>query len=181
MLFSSQNVFLHSDYAMQQSLVIRPMTAADIETVVSLYCEVMDSTYVSFSELAEGKANAFFEISPRAGEIFRAQLVDFLSDPKHGFFAAFIGDEVVGFALASLRTAEAGHVECWLDDLGVRSSWRRRGIAKALVAEVFAWGAQERSEYFLLESGVLNESAHGLFRALGFRPLAFVFMREGRS
>lgn len=164
---------------MQEPLVIRPMIAADVDAVALLYGNVIDSAYVSFSELAEGKADVSFRLSSRAEAIFRTQLVKSLSDPLHGFFVAVVDDDVVGFALASLHMTQAGHVECWLDDLGVHPRWRRRGIAKALVAEVFVWGTKGNSQYFLLESGALNESAHGFFRALGFRPLAVVFLREG--
>lgn len=166
---------------MQQQLEIRPMAAADVEAVTALYAEVLDPSYISFSELGEGKADGPSELSAGAPGIFRDQLAALVHSPRHGFFVATIGDEVVGFALGSLHRAEAGHTECWLDDLGVGHKWRRRGVAKALVSRVFVWGAAGNASYYLLESGVRNESAHDLFESLGFRPLSTVFWRGGEK
>lgn len=164
---------------MQQQAAIRRMLAADIEAVVRVYAEVVDSSYISFSELGEGKAETVSQLSARAPAIFREQLVHLADSAQHGFFVATVDHEVVGFALASLHVAEAGHTECWLDDLGVSHKWRGQGIAKDLAAEIFAWGEQENAAYYLLESGVRNESAHHFFEGLGFQPLSMVFWREG--
>ena len=156
------------------------MLNADIDAVTSVYAEVLDPSYISFSELAEGKAEDFSKLSSRAPDIFRQQLAHLFDSADHGFFVATVNDdEVIGFALASLQKTEAGHMECWLDDIGVRPNWRGHGIAKALVAQVFKWGAEGQASYFLLESGVRNESAHNLFEELGFHPLSTVFWRHG--
>lgn len=166
---------------MQQQVTIRRLTGADLDAVTEVYAEVLDPSYISFSELAEGKAEGFSKLSPDAPLIFRRQLAELLDSPGHGFFVAAVDGEVVGFALCSVHTAEAGHAECWLDDIGVRHGWRRHGIAKALAERVFAWGAEANASYFLLESGVRNESAHHLFEGLGFRPLSTVFWRGGQN
>ena len=164
---------------MQQQPVIRHMAAADVEAVATLYAAVLDPSYISFSELGEGKADGPSKLSSGAAGIFREQLTALLHSPCHGFFVAAVDNEVVGFALGSLHRAEAGHTECWLDDLGVGLRWRRRGIAKALVSQIFLWGTAKNASYYLLESGVRNESAHALFESLGFRPLSTVFWRGG--
>jgi ribosomal protein S18 acetylase RimI-like enzyme len=164
---------------MEQIIMIRMMVAADVDVVTSIYAEVLDPSYISFSELAEGKAEAFGQLSEQAALIFRAQLISLLSSPHHGFFVATLADDIVGFALASLHRAGAGHIECWLDDIGVSHKSQRRGIAQALVERVFDWGTKGNAKYFLLESGVENEAAHCLFERLGFRPLSTVFWRAG--
>jgi ribosomal protein S18 acetylase RimI-like enzyme len=164
---------------MPQQVAIRRLTVADVDAVTRVYAEVLEPSYISFSELGEGKAEGFSKLSPNAPLIFREQLVQLLDSPQHGFFVATINDEVVGFALASISTTEGGHQECWLDDLGVSHRQRQRGIAKALVSQVFTWGDEANASYYLLESGVRNESAHHLFESLGFEPLATVFWREG--
>jgi ribosomal protein S18 acetylase RimI-like enzyme len=162
---------------MGQVVTIRAMTSADIDVVTAIYAEVLDPSYISFSELNEGKAESFGKLADRAAAIFREQLVSLLPSSQHGFFVATADDAIVGFALASLHRAEAGHIECWLDDIGVSHRWQRRGIAQALVGQVFEWGAKGNAQYFLLESGVENESAHRLFERLGFQPLSTVFWR----
>ena len=162
-----------------QPYIIRRMVSADIDAVTSDYAEVLDPSYISFSELAEGKATDSFTLSSRASNIFREQLADLFDSSDHGFFVVTVNDEVIGFALASLHKTEAGHMECWLDDIGVRPKWRGHGFARALVSQVFNWGTEGQASYFLLESGVRNESAHHLFEELGFQPLSAVFWRGG--
>jgi GNAT superfamily N-acetyltransferase len=56
--------------------------------------------------------------------------------------------------------------------------WQGNGIGKVLIEQVFDWGKQGKAKYFLLESGLKNESAHHLFEHLGFQPLAVVFWRD---
>jgi GNAT superfamily N-acetyltransferase len=155
------------------------MAASDIIAVAGIYAEILDVTYISFSELKEGKATAPGRLTDRAPEIFRRQLDSHISSARHGFYVALVDDEAVGFVLASLHQADAGHTECWIDDLGVRPAWRRRGIATALVERACRWGAAEGAKYFLLESGVQNESAHRVCRRLGFEPLSVVLWRAG--
>ena len=53
------------------------------------------------------------------------------------FFLAQDGDEIAGVALAFPKDPEFPEM-CWLQSLGVRRSWRRRGIALALLQHVFA-------------------------------------------
>jgi aminoglycoside 6'-N-acetyltransferase I len=166
---------------MLQDSAIRRIVAADVDAVTAIYAEVLDPSYISFSEIGEGKTEGFSKLSPDAPAIFRKQLAALVDSPLHGFFIAEVGGEPAGFALASVHDTEGGFVECWLDDLGVGLSWRRRGVAKALVERVFAWGAEQNASYYLLESGVRNESAHHLFEQLGFRPLATVFWRGGQG
>jgi GNAT superfamily N-acetyltransferase len=163
---------------MQQQAAIRRMVVADIDAVAKVYADVVDPSYISFSELGEGKAETGSKLSPNAPVIFRDQVTNLLDSTHHGFFVATVDDEVVGFALASVHRTEAGHTECWLDDLGVIQRWRKHGIAKALTLQVFVWGAKENAAYYLLESGVRNQSAHHFFESLGFQPLSNVFWRE---
>lgn len=160
---------------MQQAIIVKKMSTADIEPVTSIYAEVLHPSYISFSELAEGKAEGLGKLSDRAIDIFREQLVALLDSDSHGFFVATVGDNIVGFVLASLHQTEAGHIECWVDDIGVRHKWQKNGIGKALVEQALDWGRQSRAKYFLLESGLKNESAHRLFEHLGFQPLSVVF------
>ena len=159
-------------------VLIRPLTATDIETVTNIYAEVLEPSYISYSELGEGKADGFGKLSANASNIFREQLISLLNSPRHGFFVAVINNEITGFALASIHQTEAGHFECWLDDIAVGHKWQRRSIAKGLIIEVLEWGKKNNAKYFLLESGVQNDSAHYLFESFGFQPLSTVFWRD---
>ena len=155
------------------------MGASDVDAVADLYADILGAAYISFSELKEGKATAPGRLTDHAPAIFREQLVSHVSTARHGFYVALAGGEVVGFVLASLHQADAGHTECWIDDIGVRRAWRRRGVATALLEQACRWGTAEGAKYFLLESGVQNRSAHLLCEQLGFEPLSVVLWRAG--
>jgi ribosomal protein S18 acetylase RimI-like enzyme len=166
---------------MEQVIKVREMTPADVDSVVRVYAEVFDASYISFGELETGQAEALGKPSNQAPVIFRQELVDFLNDSQVGLFIASLGVEVIGFAVARLNQTKAGHTECWLDDLGTFPICRRRGVAQALVKHVLNWGTHKGAKYFLLETGVRNEAAHKLFEHLGFHPLALVFWHSGHS
>jgi GNAT superfamily N-acetyltransferase len=158
---------------------IRRMRVSDIETVAQIYADVLEPSYISFSELAEGKAATPGKLSEDATNIFRQQLYLLIGSATHGFFVAVAGNAMIGFALASFQKTPAGHSECWIDDIGVRPELRRHGVGAALMKEVFKWGARMNCRYFLLESGIHNTSAHHLFEQMGFRPLSTVFWHSG--
>jgi ribosomal protein S18 acetylase RimI-like enzyme len=74
------------------------------------------------------------------------------------------GDRPVGFALAKLETPRI----CFLSDLYVRQDARRRGIAKALIGEVAAWGSAKGAEVMTLEVLTTNVDGRALYDGLGF-------------
>ena len=162
---------------MRQDVIIRNMIAEDIDAVAQIYEEVLEPSYISYSELGEGKAKALGELSENAVAIFRGQLQSLLNSTRHAFFVASINRSVVGFACASLHEAQAGHTECWLDDICVSHQWQHQHIGRSLVSKVIEYGIEHNVMHYLLESGVHNASAHHLFESLGFQPLAIVYWR----
>lgn len=162
---------------MRQDLVIRNMGAEDIDAVAKIYEEVLEPSYISYSELGEGKAKALGELSENAVTIFRGQLQSLMNSTRHGFFVASINRSIVGFAFASLHKADAGHTECWLDDICVSCGWQHQNIGRTLVTKVLEYGIEHDAMYYLLESGIHNASAHHLFESLGFQPLSMVYWR----
>lgn len=52
------------------------------------------------------------------------------------WFLALDGDQIAGFSLCQLRTGEDPAMG-WVNSLGVRRPWRRRGVAKALLHHSF--------------------------------------------
>jgi len=164
---------------MEHTIAVKKMTAAEIEPVTSIYAEVFHPGYISFRELAAGLAEGPGKVSDRAIAIFREQLIEMLDSDSYGLFVATVDDTVVGFSLASLHQAEAGHIECWLDDLGIRREWKGRGIGQALMERMLEWGRRGHARYFLADAGLTNEPGHRLVERFGFQPLATVFWRDG--
>jgi mycothiol synthase len=53
------------------------------------------------------------------------------------WFLAMDGDEIAGFSMCQLKTSEDPAMG-WVNSLGVRRPWRRRGLARALLHHSFA-------------------------------------------
>jgi ribosomal protein S18 acetylase RimI-like enzyme len=154
------------------------MAKDDINAVVDIYTQAFNISYVSFGELAAGLADSPSQISVQSSKLFEQELNDLLEDTEAGLFVATLKLEVIGFAVATLHKTQAGHLECWLDDLGTSTKYRRCGAAKALVKHILSWGTEQGAKYFLLESGIHNETAHKLFEYLNFKPIATVFWHD---
>src|SRR5690242_9834417 len=64
----------------------------------------------------------------------------FLSNPDLLTWAAFAGQEVVGFVFCHLlRMRKEPARELLLYEIGVRGDWRRRGVGRRLVAAMVDW------------------------------------------
>jgi len=157
---------------------VREMECADLDKVIEVYEKVYNPSYISFGELSAGKATAPGVPSENAFEVFREELIGLLEDSESGHFVGVVNNEVVGFALASLNPTVAGHIECWLDDLGVEPEYQGKRIGRRLVENVLIWGIEKGAKYTLLESGLNNEDAHRLFHSMGFKELSFVFWKS---
>jgi aminoglycoside 6'-N-acetyltransferase I len=72
--------------------------------------------------------------------------------------------EPIGFALARTEPPRV----CYLSDLYVVPEARRRGVAKALMAEVARWGAERGAETLTLEVLTSNAEARAVYDRLGF-------------
>lgn len=62
-----------------------------------------------------------------------------INDPSYDpsvWFLALDGDEIAGFSLCQIRASEDPAMS-WVNSLGVRRPWRRRGIARALLYHSF--------------------------------------------
>ncbi|HEY6212834.1 MAG TPA: GNAT family N-acetyltransferase [Vicinamibacterales bacterium] len=89
--------------------------------------------------------------------------------------AAFVGMDdsgrPVGFAEASIRPyAEGCHSGrvAYLEGLFVEPHARRRGIGRALVAAVEAWGRAQRCTELGSDTDIANDVSASAHRALGF-------------
>jgi GNAT superfamily N-acetyltransferase len=92
--------------------------------------------------------------------------------PEH-WCVAFEGDEVVGHILNYLAPDDDGSIIGWTEGIGVREPWRRRGIARAMLAwslrRVRDAGARTAALGVDLEN---PNQALELYASLGFRPTA---------
>ena len=78
---------------------------------------------------------------------------------------AFVGEEPVGLALLGRRGARG-----WIHSVGTLPTWRRCGIARAMVAQLIASAAEAGVQKLSLEVITQNIAACRLYESLGFRP-----------
>ena len=78
----------------------------------------------------------------------------------------------IGFVEASKRVdyvnGTSSSPVVFLEELYVEPGWRRKGVARALVAEVERWALAERCSELASDSPLENVVAHAAHRALGF-------------
>jgi GNAT superfamily N-acetyltransferase len=92
--------------------------------------------------------------------------------PEH-WCVAFEGDEIVGHILSYLAPDDDGLIIGWTEGIAVREKWRRRGIARAMLA----WSLRRVRDAGASRAGLgvdlANPSqARTLYESLGFRVSA---------
>ena len=121
--------------------VIRKMTAADIRQVAAIEKELFTQPW---SEQA---------------------FADELNNSTASIVVAQAGEEVVGFA--DMREI-AG--ECYINNVGVRATQRRKGIGRALM-QALENSATDKAEVITLEVRQSNEAAIRLYKSMGYRKV----------
>jgi mycothiol synthase len=83
------------------------------------------------------------------------------------WFVAEVGTEPVGVLLAQVEDGRG-----WVSDLGTRSAWRRRGIARSLLQRAFAEFTKRGLPEAALGVDAGNETgAVALYEGVGMRPI----------
>ncbi len=98
-------------------------------------------------------------------------------------FLAFADAKPAGFAEASIRHDYVDGTEtspvAFLEGIYVLATHRRRGIARALIAEVAAWGRAQGCRELTSNALLDNLDSHALHRAVGFEETErVVFFRR---
>ena len=110
-----------------------------------------------------------FNFAPERPEIF-INYRDASEDPEC-FSLAMVGDEIVGVCLsAEDRTynAENGTKWGWINVLGVRPPYRRKGVGKSLLADGMKWVLERAMNTIYIGVYAKNEKALDLYLSVGF-------------
>src|SRR6185312_10290362 len=97
------------------------------------------------------------------------RLAAYLATPGHLLVVALAGDLVVGQCAGVIHRHPDKPTELYVDEVGTASTHRRRGIARAMLAELFAWGRELGCTEAWLGTELDNIAANGLYR--GYRPI----------
>jgi GNAT superfamily N-acetyltransferase len=111
----------------------------------------------------------------------------FLDDPSTHLWVALADDTVVGFLLAYvLRRRRGDPTQLFVYELGVRSGWRRQGVATRLVRHMLTWARGEGLRRGFVLTGADNAAAIEFYGSLGWRAedetdVVFSFAIEDRG
>lgn len=136
-------------------VAVRVATAEDIGSLVLL----MEEFY----------AESGYQLDTRWATSSFATL---LSKPNWGgAWLALSGGQPIGHAVLSVRyTMEYGGLSGYVDDLFVRPSFRRRGVAHALLDALFADCGVRGCRSVQVEVGGENAAALGVYAKFGLAP-----------
>jgi aminoglycoside 6'-N-acetyltransferase I len=104
----------------------------------------------------------------------RAQAAAFLGDPAHVMVAAIGAGDIVGFASGTVLLHPDKQPAFFVNEVGTRDAWQRRGIARALMARLMEEARAKGCKGIWLGTEPDNTAALGLYRSLGGDEVAFV-------
>lgn len=109
------------------------------------------------------------------GDPFDAQrtvdaLCMLLDHPEYGIVhVATVNGSIAGYIVGSLGLSiEAGGRFLLVDELYIAPTWRRRGLARALLASILPYAQAQRCRIVELEVGWENDRARTWYERLGF-------------
>lgn len=142
---------------------IRPATVADVPALALLQQSVQKMHATAFPE-------RFRSDVPR--EVMEQAVLASLQAPASCWLVAE-GQQPVGYLSADFRERSASWCAaaqsiCYLSGLAVDLSYRRRGIARALVVELQHQAAARQVDSIELDVWAFNEQARQFFVGLGF-------------
>ncbi|MBM3944773.1 MAG: GNAT family N-acetyltransferase [SAR202 cluster bacterium] len=114
-----------------------------------------------------------------------AELNRFVADPRFAAFLAVAPDgRAAGFAEVSLRSDYVEGCDtspvAYLEGIYVRPGFRRRGVARLLVAAAEAWGRSRGCAEFASDADLDNAVSHEMHRRLGFHETGrVVYFKKG--
>jgi len=126
-------------------------------TAVALRLRRLDLSDLDAIEQIETRAYA----TPWSRSMFASEL----AKPASICIGAFEGDELVGYVINS-RYVDAWHVM----NVAVDPDRRRRGVASALLEDLFEQTRDDERRGYTLEVRISNEGAIRLYERLGFEP-----------
>lgn len=91
-------------------------------------------------------------------------LDEYISDPDKTVFYVFEGDEVLG----QIVIRKHWNKFCYIDDIGVRSMARKKGVATMLLEAATKWAKSKDFKGFMLETQDVNLGACKFYIKTGF-------------
>ena len=126
----------------------------------------------TLQRMAAGDEAVFDRIAPDVFDepIDSERLRAYLRTPEHLMVLAIEDHAVVGQCAAVVHKHPDKPDELYIDEVGTASTHLRRGIATAMMEEMFAWGRELGCEDAWLGTELDNVEANGLYEKIKRRP-----------
>jgi ribosomal protein S18 acetylase RimI-like enzyme len=102
------------------------------------------------------------------------RLAAYLADPNNLLLVALADGEVVGQVACVVHRHPDKPTELYVDEVGVTPALHRRGVARRMMDDAFAWGRELGCEEAWVGTESDNEAAIALYRSLGQQPVPIV-------
>lgn len=125
---------------------------------------------ITLKRLTPGDEAVFSNVDPDVFDeaIHPERMQAYLREPGHLMLLALDGDLVVGQCAAVIHRHPDKPTELYIDEVGTAASHLRRGIATAMMEEMFDWGRELGCGEAWLGTEVDNDAANALYRR--FKP-----------
>jgi GNAT superfamily N-acetyltransferase len=149
---------------------IRTVNPSDITRLAALNAEVQELHFASRPD----------EFKPAQVSEIAQWFVQLLQNPSAMLWGAEVDGALVGYVVALVREKPENPFcparKWWdIDQMGVRASYRRAGIGRALVEHVVSEARARGIAGVELNSWAFNQDAHRAFAKMGFVPKAVRF------
>ncbi len=126
---------------------------------------------ISIRRVEAGDDGVFRNIAPDVFDepVSYGRLATYLGYPGHLMVLALEDDLVVGQCAGVIHRHPDKPTELYIDEVGTASTHRRQGIARQMLAEMFAWGRERGCEEAWLGTELDNHAANALYR--GHAPI----------
>lgn len=121
---------------------------------------------VAYHFLDEGTAPLLDQGTVFDGPVRSDQLAAFISDPGHLMILAEHTGRVVGFASGTILLHPDKAAALFINEVGVETDMRRKGIARALIRRLMDEGRARGCSGFWLATETDNAAARALYRSL---------------
>lgn len=141
-----------------------------ITLVRKLYKDCSDQELIKIVEAFNDGFQDHFGFAPETPEVF-IKYRDATEDPEC-FSLAMAADEIVGVCLSAedlVYNSEHGTKWGWINVLGVRPPYRRRGIGRFLLSDGMRWVLERGMDTTYIGVYAKNEKALGMYTAVGFK------------
>ena len=152
---------------------IRKLVESDYDQVIELYTQLDEFHVQARPDCFVHRENV--KIYPKDAFLHN------LAYPGSLDLGAFEGDRLIGFVSATLWEESNMRKDLktvCLDNIYVLPSYRRRGIAAKLFAEVEAWAKKQGAIRLDLHTWDFNKSAIAMYEAMGMTPQRYVFEKK---